>query len=237
LKPIEEQEIEHPNKSCGGLLLEMKDLLKSKKLYCMIPMFFWTGLELGYWSGEFPTFIQPKSIGLVLALAGVAEVIGGLGLGYLSDRFGSIFVLVIGFLAYAWGLILSILLVSHVPGFHSPVWIDSPWSAYLASLCFGLGDCVFNTQTYILIGTFWRDRTISVFTFFQIFQGLGSAIGFYLPVLLPLKDSSGQFYIQATFLTLATACAICADIFNSNKPVPTIVQIQRNKTTSETQSN
>lgn len=39
-------------------------------------MFIFTGLELAFWSGEFPQLLEKKSIGIVLTFAGLGEVFG-----------------------------------------------------------------------------------------------------------------------------------------------------------------
>ena len=39
-------------------------------------MMFFSGLELAFWSGEFPLLLAKTSVGLVLTFAGVGEVLG-----------------------------------------------------------------------------------------------------------------------------------------------------------------
>lgn len=197
------------------LVYAMIKVGKTKELLLLIPLMFWVGFELGFWSGVFPLLLKEDSIGLVLAFAGIAEVLGGLTLGYVSDRFGCTVVLLIGFICYAFGLLLACLMIQRITWVSYPTWFinDAPWSVFVSAFCFGLGDCVFNTQIYALLGHFWKDRTLSVsaFTFFNIFSALGSAVGFYMPVLFPFSDSNTQFYVQASWLTVSIALAIFAD--------------------------
>ena len=42
----------------------------------LLPVFFFSGAELAFWTGEFTQELNVNSIGLVLALAGVGEVRG-----------------------------------------------------------------------------------------------------------------------------------------------------------------
>lgn len=42
----------------------------------LVYMFIFTGLELAFWSGEFPKLLDAKSIGIVLTFAGLGEVFG-----------------------------------------------------------------------------------------------------------------------------------------------------------------
>lgn len=59
-------------------------------------IFFFSGLEMAFWAGEFPQLLSSDVIGLVLAFVGVGEVVGGLFFGPLSDRAGRAPALLLG---------------------------------------------------------------------------------------------------------------------------------------------
>jgi len=98
-------------------------LFPNPRILLLSPMFFWTGFELAFWTGEFPQLLDPsvrrclpfpgadrvltdacahvlQTIGLVLMFAGVAEVVGGLVVGWLSDRLGRSLTVLLGTLFY-----------------------------------------------------------------------------------------------------------------------------------------
>eukprot|EP00730_Choanoeca_flexa_P013074 TRINITY_DN4940_c0_g1_i2.p1 TRINITY_DN4940_c0_g1~~TRINITY_DN4940_c0_g1_i2.p1 ORF type:complete len:425 (+),score=97.95 TRINITY_DN4940_c0_g1_i2:276-1550(+) len=152
-----------------------------------------SGLELAFWTGEFPQLLPANSIGLVLTFAGVGEVIGAMGLSRLSDRFGCSVLVILGGLVYCGGLALSAWLKhTGLPG-PSPDWEHVSWIAYLAAVCFGIGDSLLNTQTYALIGKLFDEKeTTRAFTVFQLYQNVGSAGGYYMAVPLPMHGSNGS---------------------------------------------
>lgn len=51
-------------------------LMKRLDMLLLLPVFFFSGAELAFWTGEFTQELNVNSIGLVLALAGVGEVRG-----------------------------------------------------------------------------------------------------------------------------------------------------------------
>lgn len=56
----------------------------------------------------------------------------------------------------------------------SPLLLDNSWVAYMAALCFGIGDSVLNTQIYALLGKLYSGQVmVRSFTVFQLYQNLG----------------------------------------------------------------
>eukprot|EP00054_Salpingoeca_dolichothecata_P025027 m.172686 g.172686 ORF g.172686 m.172686 type:complete len:100 (-) comp25221_c0_seq7:9-308(-) len=70
-------------------------------------LFLFSGLELAFWSGEFPQLLDSKSIGIVLFFAGLGEVIGGSFFGKISDNIGRSAATLCGTLLFAIALVLS----------------------------------------------------------------------------------------------------------------------------------
>lgn len=75
--------------------------------------------------------MNEKSIGAIMSVFGVAEVLGGLFLGKFSDIFGRKLTVLIGILCYLIGLILSWLAKDE------PMRLE--YMFYLAAACFGMG--------------------------------------------------------------------------------------------------
>src|SRR5690349_10400506 len=82
---------------------------------------------------------------------GIAEVVGGILVGWISDIAGRSFTVLLGAAFYASGLTLASLI--HYGYLHHPTTVhDVSIFAFLAAFCFGIGDCVANTQTYAILG-------------------------------------------------------------------------------------
>ena len=77
--------------SLSRQLKQSASALKDPVTYLLFPMFFWTGFELAFWTGEFTLLLDSKVIGLVLVFEGIAEVISAVTLGWLSDHLGDLF--------------------------------------------------------------------------------------------------------------------------------------------------
>ena len=114
-------------------------LLVSVDGVLLAPMYFFSGLELSFWSGEFTQLLADASvIGLVLTLAGVGEVVGGLVFGRLSDRVGRSGSMLLGVGLYAGALGLTVWMKRG--GADAVMVADAPLVAYAAALLFGLAD-------------------------------------------------------------------------------------------------
>jgi len=190
-------------------------LFPNPRILMLCPMFFWTGFELAFWTGEFPQLLQASTIGLVLMFAGIAEVVGGLAMGWLSDCFGRSSAVLVGAIFYGTGLLLASFLKNN--DWVTPTLLDAPLSSFIAAVCFGMGDSAFNTQTYAALGHLFPDperKSLGAFTIFQFVQNVGSAVGFFYAIALPLHGSSGslwQTWIQIGVLGLASVLFVGVD--------------------------
>jgi len=150
----------------------------------MLLLMFFSGFELSYFSGEFPLLMDQKIIGAVMSVFGVAEVLGGLVLGKLSDIVGRKAMVVTGLLLYCGALVLS-----WIGKFH-PTKFVYMW--FVAAAGLGLGDSLFNTQIYASLGTLFPEHEmVAAFTIFQLLQNIGSAAGFIITPYLPVHGDGG----------------------------------------------
>lgn len=128
----------------GHAVVDTLSMLKDRRVLCMLPLQFFSGLELSFWSGEFPLLLRDASVvGLVETFAGIGEVAGGLIFGKICDACGRMTALTIGCVLFSTGLGLSAWLKQSPE--EAPVLAGAPLIAYIAALCFGLGDSAFNT--------------------------------------------------------------------------------------------
>ena len=186
-------------------------LLKRLPVLMLAPMFFWTGFELAFVTGEFTTLFKSDTIGLVLAFFGGAEVLGSWVVGPASDRIGRSVVLVAGgTLFYALALAgTGVLASNHPPELPELGGVSA--LAYLCAVAFGLADCAFNTQVYAIMGEVLPASYVGGFAQFQLFQNVGSAVGFFYSIGLPVHGENGTFtqlYVQVGVLLISTGKAV-----------------------------
>jgi MFS family permease len=177
-------------KSLLELLLEsLRMMVFDKDMLLLLPVMFFTGFELSFYSGTFPKLIIPtKDVGLVMTSFGAAEVICGLLVGKLSDHVSRKIIVMFACVAYTGALVLSWLLLQHP---------SQQLFAYGAAVCVGIGDSTFNTQIYATLGTLYPGSdAVSAFTIFQFVQNVGSAVGFFYEPLLPLGLGTSGSLIQ-----------------------------------------
>eukprot|EP00055_Hartaetosiga_balthica_P015537 m.92419 g.92419 ORF g.92419 m.92419 type:complete len:567 (+) comp8891_c0_seq3:59-1759(+) len=168
-------------------ILDTFDIMGRNEILALIYMFFFSGFELAYWSGEVPQTICPSSIGIVMVFAGVGEIIGSIFANLTSDKFGCTMVLLISACCYAGGLLGTTFL--HLrPDVYRPEWNSASWLIYVCTFLLGYGDAGINTQIYALIGKMSRDEgnMVKAFTVFQIWQNIGSAVGYFYGPYLPM---------------------------------------------------
>ena len=246
-------------------------LIFTKDMALLIPMYFFSGLELAFWSGEFSQMINTNVIGLVLTFTGIGEVIGGIFFGKLSDYAGRSASILTGAVCYATGLGLACYM-RYSGWMPAPVFAGAPLVAYIAAFLFGLGDSSFNANCYAICAQLYQDgpqdsttdehdehhhehdhspllhnehittlssthhihqqnkknnksvegitNSVGAFTIFQLVQNIGSAVGFFYGLPIPMHDpnpSEGQYgtyiqaYIQYATLVVATIMFVTVD--------------------------
>lgn len=125
-------------------------LLWDVDMLLLLPIFFFSGAELAFWTGEFTQLLGGATqIGLVLSLSGVGEIVGGIALGRLSDRAGRTLSLLIAIALYSVGLWLaaSVRLGNDVVTLKVG---GSPVAAFVAAFLFGVADASFNANSYAM---------------------------------------------------------------------------------------
>jgi hypothetical protein len=132
-------------------------LLRQPRMQLLVPLFFFSGAELSFWTGEFPLLLQNGSmgqIGFVLTWAGAGEVAGGVLMGRLSDAAGRSAALLLAVALYAGALALACAMKSGAPA-AAAAWRGSPVAAYAAAFLFGASDAGFNATAYAMCSQLW----------------------------------------------------------------------------------
>lgn len=187
---------------------EIPHLIKQKEFLPVLLFLFFTGLEISFYAGTFPTLLPKASIGLVLFFLGLAEFLAGFSMDYVTGLFGNQNMLLIGSINYLLSILLCFSIYHQTAFFVTPTFFEAPWSAYVSALLMGFSDCIFVCQAQIYLANNFSSYTVSAFTIFQMLQNLGMALGFYLPLYFPLfgdNATSSYLYFQLLFLFLSIA--------------------------------
>jgi len=211
-KQIDDEHVE-TSLSARDIFINTISLLRDTRIQLLGLMWFWSGYEQGYWGGEFPLLLKPEQICIIFLCLGAAEIISGITIGKISDRYGRSIAMIIGSTAYMIGIVLSTFLKINV--LTSVVIGTTPLIAYVSAILMGIGDSVFNTQNSAIIGDFYPMQTLGVFTLYQLFQNIGLAVGYFIGIPFPMHGPNGtliQIWIQVVILTVGAGLYIFVDL-------------------------
>lgn len=179
-------------------------LFKTKEMLLLSITFFYTGLELTFFTGVYTTCVgatkafgneSDRLVGLTGIMIGVGEIFGGLIFGIfgkMANKYGRDTIILLGGVLH---LITFFLVFLNIPndapiaeateghGFISP-------NSNLAVACgflLGFSDACFNTQMYSLIGSSYPDDSAPAFALYKFQQSLAAGVGFFYSSHLSLK--------------------------------------------------
>jgi len=179
-------------------------LLSNGDMLLLAVVFFYTGLELCFFSGVYGTCLantkqfahQAKALlGLNGIFIGVGEILGGTVFGLLGSRT----------IKYSRNPIIFLGLVVHLAAFfliflntpdRSPLQVTeesgyfeqpSQYVAIFGSFLLGFADSCWNTQIYSILGSMFPEDSAPAFALFKFFQSLAAAGGFYASTVLLLR--------------------------------------------------
>lgn len=176
-------------------------LLTKSQMLILVPIMIYSGLSQTFIFGAFPPLILDRSTKFfVLATVGATDAISSVVMGKLSDKYGRVLVLLIGFLT-AGGAILF-LLFWHVSQADSYVF-------FLVGVVLGVSDGVFNTQIYVILGTWFEGRTEEAFANFKLFQAGSTAVAFLLDHSLGFR---GKCVLTGSWLVAGMLCLAVYDL-------------------------
>jgi len=166
-------------------------LLFTKRMLMFTPLMFYTGLGMTYWAGWFTRqILDTRYIGVCMCGFGIAEAIGGLVLGRLSDRLGRTSVVMFGFFAQATAMYLSWLANERMLGGGDMLFF------YIAAPILGLADCAFQTQLMAALASDYTTLSADAFAIFKLLQSLGAALGFGITGLFGGDTASRTGFLE-----------------------------------------
>ncbi|KAL1517341.1 hypothetical protein ABEB36_001116 [Hypothenemus hampei] len=198
-------------------------LTEAVKLFCTNNMlllcftFFYTGLELGFWSAVYGSCIsftenlpnRKELLGLSGIFFGVGEVLGGALFGLLgskTNKLGRDPIVIAGFIVHTVTFFAIFVNFPSTAPFQKDTsdkaFISSnPYLAMTCSFLLGLGDACYNTQIYSILGGVYANQSASAFAIFKFTQSLAAAISLAYASKLVLY---GQLSILLGFAIVGT---------------------------------
>ncbi|KAJ1527680.1 hypothetical protein ONE63_007639 [Megalurothrips usitatus] len=203
-----------------GPLLALKrafQLSLTKNMALLSVTFFYSGLELSFFSGVYSTCLgatkqlgdnAKQLVGLSGIFIGFGEVLGGALFGLLgrrTTRLGRDPVVIIGFLVHIisfFAIFLNIPNNANLGETSDDAYlVPNQYLAIICSFLLGFGDSCFNTQIFSILGGLYPEDSAAVFAFFKFMQSVSAAVSFFYSTLLGLYVQLG---ILAVFGTLGT---------------------------------
>ncbi|XP_077526950.1 UNC93-like protein MFSD11 isoform X3 [Haemaphysalis longicornis] len=192
-------------------------LIKTARILTLSAAFFYTGLELSFFSGVYGSCLgftkrfgsdSSKFLGINGLLIGAGEITGGLLfsiLGKQTNKAGRDPIVLIGYLTHVvafYTIFVNLPANSPLGPTWEPAYIESNlYLAFVGSFLLGFGDSCYNTQIYSLLGFVYSDDSAPAFAIFKFVQAVAAAVAFFYSnyLLLPY-----QLLILVVFATLGT---------------------------------
>lgn len=180
-------------------------LFKTTDMILLSATFFYTGIELSFFSGVYSAclsftsrFADPKKlVGLSGIFIGIGEILGGATFGIFGSKtvkFGRDPIVIFGYLVHivCYFLIFLNLPTSSPFGLtkdpsYLPNGQPSEVIALLCSFLLGLGDSCFNTQIYSILGDVYADNSGPAFALFKFVQSTSAAACFFYSSIMELN--------------------------------------------------
>ncbi|CAL4072875.1 unnamed protein product [Meganyctiphanes norvegica] len=180
-------------------------LFKTTDMLLLSATFFYTGIELSFFSGVYSACISftsrfadaKKLVGLSGIFIGIGEILGGATFGIFGSKtvkYGRDPIVVFGYLVH---IVCYFLIFINLPTSSpfgptkDPTYLPngqpSEVIALLCSFLLGLGDSCFNTQIYSILGAVYSDNSGPAFALFKFVQSTSAAACFFYSSVMELK--------------------------------------------------
>ncbi|XP_074597121.1 UNC93-like protein MFSD11 isoform X2 [Brevipalpus obovatus] len=219
LRKVEPSSSSSSKKSTGPLeaICNSFKLLKTEKMMLLCLVFFYTGLEISFYSGIYSASIgfvtslgkdRTKYAGISGILIGAGEIIGGAAFSIFGKRTLKCGRDSIIFLGYLLHMISFAAIYINMPPDASIQETSQlayiPTSLTIALACsflLGLGDSCFNNIINSLIGSVYQEDSSPAFAIFKFIQSLATAMAFFYSNYITIDI---HMYILSTFATIGT---------------------------------
>lgn len=200
-------------------LVKSVRLVKTRRMLTLSASFFYTGLELSFFSGVYGACLgftksfgkdSSKFLGINGLLIGAGEISGGLAfsiLGKQTNKAGRDPIVLLGFLVHVvayYTIFINLPANSNFAATWDRAYIESNlYLAFVGSFLLGLGDSCYNTQLYSLLGFVYSDDSAPAFAIFKFVQAVAAALAFFYSNYLLLPYQLLILVVCATLGTLS----------------------------------
>ncbi|XP_028129940.2 UNC93-like protein MFSD11 [Diabrotica virgifera virgifera] len=215
----EEEEVEEakPQGPVEAFLGSVR-LFFTMRMFLLNFAFLYTGLELGFFSAIYSSCLgftknfenRKELVGISGIFMGLGEVLGGgiFGIfGHKTVKWGRDPVVSTGFLLHILAFVLIFLNLPNNSPFadtdDNAIITSNAILAIFCSFLLGLGDSIYNTQIFSLLGTVYADNSAPAFAIFKFSQSLGAVITFVS------AKSLGLHYQLAILLVMSVVGTLC----------------------------
>ncbi|XP_059609661.1 UNC93-like protein MFSD11 isoform X2 [Phlebotomus argentipes] len=205
------QQAAHPLAIMKGAL----ELLITPHMVFLSFTFFYTGLELSFFSGVYsPSVGFTKSLGAkhLVGLSGICvglgEVLGGVVCGIIGPKWRRDGIVLIGYVAHAVAFVCALINLPDkaVFGDTDTISLLVPPSisiALLAAFLLGFGDACFNTQIIAMLASVFAAQSADAFALFRFVQSFGASMSFAYSTVLGLRVQLAILAVAGALGTLA----------------------------------
>ncbi|KAL0476597.1 12 TM domain-containing transmembrane protein [Acrasis kona] len=154
----------------------VKVILTDKRMVFFHPISLYSGFSNSLFLGLLPPRVGLAYLGWVLAVLGLAEVIGSLVFGKLADIIGTWPVMIVTLVTHAITLGLSFFFD-----------VAEPYLWFVTMFFAGLADAGLNTSIYAILGSpnYFKLQPAYAFSGFKLVQSIAMAAGFLCGIYVP----------------------------------------------------
>ncbi|KAG5682589.1 hypothetical protein PVAND_011934 [Polypedilum vanderplanki] len=234
LRSVEDTQVSHHNdnndtdedleKPSSGVVVAFRNsvnLFFTREMLMLSLTFFYTGLELSFFSGVYSPSIgfttqigesAKQLVGLSGIFIGVGEVFGGVAFGLLGTRItnklGRDPIVILGFIIHIVAFFLIFLNLpndANLGDTKDIAYLNPPLAsvALFCSFLLGFGDSCYNTQIYSLLGGVFAKKSTEAFSIFKFTQSVAAALSFVYSTHLGLRAQMAILVVFGTIGTIA----------------------------------
>ncbi|KAF0695133.1 Aste57867_14030 [Aphanomyces stellatus] len=163
--------------SPSSTLWALWDIAKDDRMIVLIPVWLVSGLQLGFVSGEFTSnFIRESlgsaSIGYVMAVFGVVNVVCSYWFGKLADKIGLFFAQMVGFVALFAAYALCM--------WTEVAKCDSQWAIIVTiAVLLSVGGASCTTLANVILGQEFPSNAVNAFSLFRVYNSAATSGTFF----------------------------------------------------------
>ncbi|KAF2071472.1 hypothetical protein CYY_007206 [Polysphondylium violaceum] len=153
-------------------LMATVNILKERPIQLLIPALFYSGISQSFFFGVFPPLTGKMYLGYIMAVFGVCDALGSVGIGKASDVIGRKPLIIFSTVCCIGGSIFAYFISTRIE--HNQIGYY-----FICAGLLGFADAGFNTLLYSLLGALYPKKGEAAVAVFKFVQSIASAIAFF----------------------------------------------------------